>query len=59
MAHLALHLFGAPDLGGIGLWLFLSVGSVAMFAIFIPLVTWMDSRRKEREAHDRGGEVGF
>jgi len=50
MTHLALHLFGEPDMNGIGLWVFLSVGAVAMFCVFIPLVTWMDSRRKEREA---------
>ncbi len=33
-----------------GLWLFLSVGAIALFGIFIPTVTWIDSRRKEREA---------
>jgi hypothetical protein len=33
-----------------GLWMFLSVGAVVMFAIFIPTVTWIDSQRKEREA---------
>jgi len=48
MAHLALMMFGGNE--GIGLWMFLSVGAVAMFAVFIPLVTWIESRRKEREA---------
>jgi hypothetical protein len=33
-----------------GLWLFLSVGAIALFGVFIPVVTWIDSRRKEREA---------
>lgn len=33
-----------------GLWIFLSVGAIALFGIFIPTVTWIDSRRKEREA---------
>ncbi len=33
-----------------GLWLFLSVGAVSLFVVFIPLVSWIDSRRKEREA---------
>ena len=36
-----------------GLWIFLSVGAVALFAVFIPLVSWIDSRRKEREAYYR------
>jgi hypothetical protein len=35
---------------GMGLWLFLSVGAVSLFCVFIPLVTWIDNRRKEREA---------
>lgn len=44
-------LFGSEDVfGSFGLWAFLSVGAVALFAVFIPLVTWMDTRRKEREA---------
>jgi len=33
-----------------GMWLFLSVASVALFVVFIPLVTWLGSREKEREA---------
>ena len=49
MNHLALHLLDFPD-PAMGLWVFLSVGAVALFAVFIPLVTWIDSRRKEREA---------
>lgn len=50
MTHLAMFLFGAPDMSGKGIWLFLSVASVAMFAVFIPLITWIGSRQKEREA---------
>jgi hypothetical protein len=51
MAHLVLALFGSEDVfSNYGLWGFLSVGAVVMFGIFIPAVTWMDSRRKEREA---------
>lgn len=50
MTHLVTILFGAPDMGGIGLWLFLSVASVAMFVVFIPVITWIGSRQKEREA---------
>ncbi|MGP8253414.1 MAG: DUF6249 domain-containing protein [Terracidiphilus sp.] len=54
MMHLAMTLFnesGVPT--EIGLWMFLSVGAVALFAVFIPLVSWIDSRRREREAYYR------
>ncbi len=33
-----------------GMWMFLSIGAVALFVVFIPAVTWMDNQRKEREA---------
>jgi len=36
--------------GGFGLWMFLSIGAVALFVVFIPVTTWIDSQRKEREA---------
>ncbi len=39
-----------PAFGNLGLWMFLSIGAVALFVVFIPTVTWLDSRRKEREA---------
>lgn len=39
--------------GPFGLWMFLSIGAVALFAVFIPLVSFIDSRRKEREAFYR------
>ena len=52
MAHLALMAFDGPG-PGLGLWIFLSVGAVALFAVFIPFVTWLESRRKEREAFYR------
>jgi hypothetical protein len=48
--ELALHFFDPFSASGNGLWLFLSVGAVALFAIFLPLVTWSENRRKEREA---------
>lgn len=35
---------------GIGMWMFLSIGAVALFVVFIPAVTWMENRRKEHEA---------
>ena len=50
MTHLAMFLFGTPDMEDMGRWLFLSVGAVSIFVVFIPLVTWMGTRQKEREA---------
>ena len=53
MAHLVLqYLFNSyGDVAmANGLWIFLSIGAIALFGIFIPTVTWIDSRRKEREA---------
>ena len=52
MMHLVLSHFG-PEVAvfnNFGLWIFLSIGAVALFVVFIPLVSWIDSRRKEREA---------
>ena len=52
MTHLALQIIFANNevFESYGLWLFLSVGAVALFGIFLPLTTWMEHRRKEREA---------
>jgi hypothetical protein len=50
MTHLAISMFGDPEITNFGMWLFLSVGAVALFVVFIPTVTWLDLRRKEREA---------
>ena len=50
MAHLVMDFFGMSDNPQFGLWMFLSVGSVSLFVVFIPLVSWIESRRKEREA---------
>ena len=51
LTHLALLLGGSDDVfGSFGLWAFLSVGAVALFGIFLPITTWLESRRKEREA---------
>jgi hypothetical protein len=50
LSHLAI-LLGADDVfGSKGLWVFLSVGAVALIGIFLPITTWLESRRKEREA---------
>jgi hypothetical protein len=51
MMHMVSMLFGPDEVfESFGLWAFLSVGAVALFGVFIPLVTWIDSRRREREA---------
>lgn len=53
MTSLAMHFLFGPEVAvfsNYGLWLFLSVSAIALFAIFIPTITWIDSRRKEREA---------
>jgi hypothetical protein len=51
MTSLAFLLFFNPEVvGNAGLWIFLSIGAVSLFAIFIPTVTWIDKQHKEREA---------
>jgi hypothetical protein len=57
MTHLAISMFGDPEMSNFGMWLFLSVGAVALFVVFIPLVTWLDSRRKEREAYYKSENI--
>jgi len=47
---LAMHLFDTANIPEIGLWMFLSIGAVALFVVFIPTVTWLENRRKEHEA---------
>lgn len=51
MTYLALlhfgDIFASPAMG---MWMFLSIGAVALFVVFIPTVTYMENRRKEREA---------
>jgi peptidoglycan/LPS O-acetylase OafA/YrhL len=56
MTHLVLQFNAGPEtavFSNYGLWLFLAVGAVALFGIFLPLTTWMEHRRKEREAFYR------
>ena len=47
MTSLALSVFDNP---AAGLWIFLSIGAVSLFVVFIPLTSWIDSQRREREA---------
>jgi hypothetical protein len=54
MMRLAMMLFHDSGVSNeIGLWIFLSVGGVALFGVFVPLVSWIESRRREREAYYR------
>lgn len=57
MAQLITAVFDIPEIPGAGLWLFLSVGAIALFGIFLPVTTWIDSRRKERDAFYRAETV--
>jgi hypothetical protein len=63
MTELAMNLFGVTQLlgvagtNGFGLWMFLSIGAVAMFGIFIPVTAWIEGQRKEREAFYRAETV--
>lgn len=58
MTHMALTLFNGIDFNGpAGLWLFLSIGAIALFVVFLPLMNWIDSQRKEREAFYRAETI--
>jgi len=48
MTNLAMMMFELSE--GFGLWMFLSVGAVALFVVFIPTATYFENRRKEQEA---------
>ena len=52
MTHFVLQLFADPEtfFALNGLWIFLAVGAIALFGIFLPIATWLDHRHKEREA---------
>jgi hypothetical protein len=52
MTHFILQLISDPEafFAMNGMWIFLAVGAIALFGIFLPTATWMDHRHKEREA---------
>lgn len=50
MTNLATMMFNDMP-GGIGLWLFLSIGAISLFVVFIPTVVYLGNRRQEREAY--------
>jgi len=58
MTHLALLLLMGDDAyAAVSVFTFLSIGAVALFVIFLPAVTWIEARRKEREAYYRAETV--
>ena len=53
MTYLALLHFGSGEMfanPAFGMWAFLTISAVVFFGIFIPVTSFVDSRRKEREA---------
>jgi hypothetical protein len=52
MTHLINQLLFAPEafFAMNGVWIFLAVGAISLFGIFLPAATWLDHRQKEREA---------
>jgi Flp pilus assembly protein TadB len=35
----------------VAVFVFLSIGAIALFGVFLPFVTWISSRQKERDAY--------
>ena len=52
MTHFVMAAFGPETavFGNLCLWGFLAVGAVALFGVFLPITTWMEHQRKERDA---------
>lgn len=66
MTHLVLAQLSSIELVGIsgidfvgepGMWLFLSIGAISLFGIFLPVAVWMENRHKEREAYYRAEAI--
>jgi len=53
MFHLVLATLGDAEMmhEPVAMWAFLAVGAIALFGIFLPVTTWLDTRRREREAY--------
>ena len=53
MFQLVLAMLSEGEVGHepIAFWAFLAVGAIALFGIFLPISTWTDARRREREAY--------
>ena len=53
MFHLVLAMLEDSDVvhEPVAMWAFLAIGAIALFGIFLPVTTWLDTRRKEREAY--------
>jgi hypothetical protein len=51
MDYLGLALLqNRPEVSNVGMWFFLTIATISLFVVFIPMVTFMENRRKEREA---------
>lgn len=52
MAHFVIQFLTDPNpfFAVNGLWIFLAVSAIALFGIFLPITTWIEGRRQEREA---------
>lgn len=57
MTNLAILLAGIDFNEGAGLWLFLAIGAIVFFGVFLPGMNWIDSQRKEREAFYRAETI--
>ena len=59
MTQLAIFSFGDTGFpgGDSAMWAFLSIGAVALFVFFIPTVTFLENRRKERESFYRSETI--
>ena len=57
MTNLAMYLLDVQNEAVFGMWMFLSVGAVAFFGVFIPVTAWIESQRKGREAFYRAETV--
>jgi hypothetical protein len=49
--NLAMHLVDPDVFYAGGVFMFLSIGAVALFGIFLPIATWVGTRAQEREAY--------
>ncbi len=58
MTRLALLLLTSNEVfAAWGLWAFLAIGAVSLFGIFLPAMSWIEARRKEREAYYRSETI--
>lgn len=49
--HLLLASFFEQDFSDFAMWGFLAIGAIALFGVFLPINSWVEERRREREAY--------